>query len=335
MNCDGCSSPYDKSKDLKKEDIPQVTKFIKKYWDYISLPQSERKLEIEYIGGEVLFTSTPENIKEIDNLMRKDIKVGNSGIQTNLILSKEKLDSLQKLFPTKYSTSYNFNKTRKLNNSFLKFKKEFKKNYLYLYKKYQIKIPIIVLISNKNVKQIYKIYKLMNKYNINVTFRHFIPIGEGKNQQNLQVNNEIYSKQMLKILKDKNKKIIVEPLHTMINISEDTKRDTCYFQTDCYKNSININSNGNVYTCSEFEAIDMPIGNWKNQILNIKNILKITNRSKKIPDKCQTCEVLNECKAGCIVEGMLENNNMYEETFMCSSWKTIYKYIKTNKIKNK
>jgi radical SAM protein with 4Fe4S-binding SPASM domain len=331
MNCIGCSSPYNNSKDIQLSDIDDISKFIIKYTEFVNIKNIE--LDIEHLGGEVLFKKEVEDFVDFDKSLSENFKIINSGIQTNLIINKNKIDKLENSFNSKYSTSYNFDNSRKLKNSSKLFKNQWKENYNYIFNKYNKKIPIVITISNDNVKKMKKIYQYCNRKKIDIIFRHFIPIGNGYKMKNLIPNNKIFSDSLIYILNDKNRQINVEPLNKMIDLCNNKNLDTCGFQSECYKNSINIDPEGKVYTCLELAQLGIDIGNWKEQTLNKKNIYKIIERSKQLPDLCKTCKVVDYCKGGCMAEGFTSKNNLYQETFMCESWKKVFNeilFIKNN-----
>lgn len=326
INCIGCSSPFNKEKDFSStnENLQKLNKFLRLYSSIVKNKQN--LLDISYIGGEVLNSQNVDYFKYIDNfLINKNWDII-SGIQTNLIYEKQKLDDLIKNYEN-FSTSYNFDDSRKIRNKSKLFKTKFKENYIYAYKK-NINIPIIVLITSKNVSKMFKIYKLLNKYNINVVFRYFLPIGNGKDLLDLIPNQELFAKNLIQINEDKNKIINVEPLETMKKIVNKIIPHSCGFQNNCVDCSLSIENNNKIYTCMEIAELNILSISDDMEKINFDNLEKLNNRKTLISDECKKCNVFEYCKGGCMAESYMINKDLYGKTFMCKSWYILFNYLK-------
>lgn len=326
INCIGCSSPYNKEKDfnIEEKNLKKLNNFLRLYNALVK--NKYNTLDISYLGGEVLSNNEVKHFKNIDDFFIKNNWNIYSGIQTNLIVEKSKLDDLIKNYKN-FSTSYNFDNTRRIKGKSKLFKNKFKENYKYLYEK-GIQTPIIVLITNKNVKHMFKIYKVLNNLKINVVFRYFLPIGKGKNLKDLIPNQEVFANNLIKINEDKNKIIKVEPLETMKSIINKTIPHACGFQNNCTECSLSIENNNKIFTCLEIAELNiLPISdNLKN--INLENLKKLSERKEKLPEECKKCNVFEYCKGGCMAESYMINENLYGKTFMCKSWYILFNYLK-------
>lgn len=327
MNCKGCYSPLLANNSFfnySTKNLTLLNNFIKEYMEFIN--SNEDFLELNYLGGEVSLSNI-ETFKNIREELNKNWNI-NDGIQTNLIMKKEKLDEFFKIFNKNISTSYNFDKSRRINSSWKIFKTKFLENYKYFYKKYNLKLPIVCLITSNNVKDMYKIYKFCNNNEIGVVFTWFKPMGEGKNLFDLIPNRKEYAKKILQINNDKNRKINVFPLDQMKDIKNGKLKQACGWQNDCVDCSLCVESDNKVFTCSEIAELEKDFSISEDmKSINQQNYVALKKRKFLLPKECLECNVFEYCKGGCMAESYSYNKDLYGKTYMCEAWKIIFNEI--------
>lgn len=331
LYCEGCISSVQNPNgpDISKDD----NKLIFKTLDNINLitnPGEEVKYSVSFLGGEPLMSK--DDLKYYNEFVEEFSSIiSDFGIQSNLVFHKDILNEIIKfkdLYKGRLGTSYNFNKTRMFNKSHTAFKEKFLDNYLTLSEELNYNIPVIVVITNNNVKSMPHIYNFFNDKNIDVTFFHFLPMGKKTNYfkyYDEQDFHEHFARNLLQIHNDKNKKITVQPIDKIVNAFNNRSEVGCLMQQDCFKKSFCVEADGNIFVCPELSAQNkFPLGNWKTGDVHNDNIKILRDRSIKVEEECLKCEHYSYCRSGCMAESLVVDGNLYGKTYMCSSWKILF-----------
>lgn len=336
--CEGCVSSVNSVKNkvtISEEDNDNIFNTISKI-NEVTNPGSDIKYDIQFFGGEPLLDV--EDLEYYENTVKKysDV-IEHYGIQSNFSFNDKIYDKLvnnMNMWFKRLGTSYNFNNTRMLNNSSKEFKNKFFNNYKKVSKKFGYNIPIIIVITPDNVDKIYTYFKILNKNNIDVTFYHFLPFGKKTSYftyYNEDKYHEKFSEGMIKILKDKNKKIRVHPIDKIKDSFSNNVDFGCGMQLDCFKKSVCVEASGDIFVCTELSALGLyPLGNWKKQTVYNDNIKALKKRVSHVDKDCLKCKYFSHCKSGCMAEGFVKNKNLYEKTYMCKSWLKIFDFLDKN-----
>jgi uncharacterized protein len=213
-----------------------------------------------------------------------------------------------------------------------KFKEKFLKNYQILSKELDYNLPIIVVTTPNNVKDMYKIYSLLNKHKIDVTFFHFLPMGKKTSYFTYYEKEEgffdEFADNLLKINQDIDKQVIVQPIDKIVETVKYKTEYGCGMQQDCFKQSFCVEADGNIFICPELSAQNKyPLGNWKTREVYNENINLLKKRMTRVDNDCLKCNYYQYCKSGCMAESLASGGDLFQKTYMCRSWKRIFKYL--------
>lgn len=336
IHCEGCISSTQgilKKESIQISDSPKIFNHLN-VLNNITNKNEKVSYSISFLGGEPLIDTSDYSFYK-DMILNFNHQIADYGVQTNLIFDDSVLNELladKKMWSGKVGTSYNFNKTRMLNKSHKEFKAEFLKNYNTFSENFDYNLPIIVVVTPNNVKDIFKIYEFLNSKDIDVTFFHFLPMGKKTKYSSYFKDDNFhqnFSSKLIKISEDPNKKIRVHPIDKIDDVFSKENSFGCGLQNDCFKKSFCVESDGNVYLCAELAAQKaFPIGNWRTEKVFSENISLLKKRTTNVDPECLSCEFYSVCQSGCMAESYAETKSLYNKTYMCESWKPIFHHFK-------
>lgn len=105
----------------------------------------------------------------------------------------------------------------------------------------------------------------------------------------------------------------------------------CTFRDGCNKDFLCIDQNGDIYPCGRFSDIkQFRLGNVCNQTeepLEISTLQPLLlRRSCRVPAKCQKCEYLDLCHAGCSAEAVIEGE-LDMPPVLCKDYRMLFDYF--------
>nr|WP_157968176.1 SPASM domain-containing protein [Cysteiniphilum litorale] len=314
-----------------------ITSFheIKKFLDEMKLNITH--FYLEFLGGEILtypYNDLCEIVKYAREYFGKFYKF-DTGCQTNLIGSQQKVENLIKLFgKDKVSTSIDsFSSLRTVNGCDLKYRAIFKKNDDYLAKNYH-RLPAVYVLDSDGLDNLEREVKRANHLSRNLNIR--LPFNGGKdvNYADLDRIAELMCGVFDKWVMNSN--IIIDPFYLFLKkrintfLGKSVKAIThCNFQCDCAIKSLNIDPSGDIYLCQEMADANLfKLGNVKDRRgldQPVWNILQA--RTRLLHKDCLSCPYLKECQGGCMVNSIQSGNGVYGKPNECIVWKAIFRRI--------
>lgn len=338
-DCSYCSSWQEKTAPLMKmEELDKALDFIYGKIQDLGLGGTRENLTVQYVGGELLALPT-EYLREFSNKVENKLsplfKEFKHGGQSNLIGSRQKINSMYEIFDGNLGTSFDhFTEQRTIQKDSSKYKTILLKNISSIKKDFAKSMPGIVVVDKKMAPFIEEELNLASNRKSHITLRPVFDGGSPVEKLSLSDMQEVY----LKLYNNwfLKQKMCVEPFYSYLEkrISSLTNSDIsnmsgCPSQHNCAVTSINMDPDGTLYLCQEMSDSDVYIlgnavkGEW-NQDLHEQ----MKARSLHLSSDCIKCPYFKECQGGCMKEAIeYTPEGMYGKTIFCSIWKAIFKRI--------
>lgn len=331
-DCDYCSSfDVDEKSYMSKDDVVGSIEYLFK----TVLPAQRitpTAVTIQYVGGEVLTIPT-DTLNTIVNSVRYFFAELNisivDGVQTNLIGSNRRVSNLITLFNGRVgSTIETVTDKRTISNSAQGFKDIWNDRVSLLPRNGNS--GLIFTVDHDTSRHAQAEYKASCDLNLPITYR---PVFEGgKSVEKLSASD--YTSILLDTLSKwfMSTKPAVEPLLDMIK-SRITSHSmshcsSCNRQSDCAKRGMNIEPNGDLYTCLEMADSGVyKLGNGISKTFNTNTWSKIALRDAVISRECGACPYFTSCKGGCLIESEQAGMGMYSKTPYCSTYINVFSEI--------
>lgn len=339
--CDYCSSyqnaplKYMSVKDFKKS----IDYFVESILPIIGLDKKGTHIAVQYVGGEIL-TIPKHIIKECVFYARKKLGLYFheviDGVQSNLIANSQQVIFLHNLFRKNIGTSVdNFSDMRKVGNSSDKYREIYKKSTDELYKRRRFKPPVIFVVDQFGIMNMHKEIELSKNNGTDITLRAAFP-GGSKVAQAMKSELALeYGKAFDNWILKSN--IRIEPFYQLLvsRLSSVDKSKSkfdfyngCPFQRNCSKVSLDIEPNGDLYTCLDMaDSNQFKLGNSLDKTFDIKIWKMLSERQNIIDDKCKSCKWFDNCQGGCMSEAIHHDKGVYGRTELCEVWETIFNKI--------
>ena len=338
-DCSYCSSWQEKTAPLMSmSELDKALNFIEKKILDLGLGGERKNLTVQYVGGELLSVPT-DYLREFSNKVKYKLsplfEEFKHGGQSNLIGSKDKVNSLYEIFDGNLGTSFDhFTEQRTINKDSKKYKTILIKNVETIKKEYFKNMPGIVVVDKKIAPYIEDEINLASERKSHITLRPVFNGGSPVEKLTLEEMENIYLK-----LYDNwflKQKMCLEPFYSYLTkrISNLNNEDIsnisgCPSQHNCAITSINMDPDGTLYLCQEMSDSDSYIlGNaikeeWNQELHEI-----MKSRSEHLSNECITCPYFKECQGGCIKEAVeYTAEGIYGKTIFCSIWKKIFARI--------
>ncbi|MFS1429236.1 SPASM domain-containing protein [Vibrio splendidus] len=337
-NCSYCSSAMVEKLDaMTPFEARQSALNVIKYWEQVGV--SPKYLTIEYVGGEV--TMLPlEKLTEIVTSVRDVFSAHgvnvHDGVQSNLIAPKRKLEALYELFDGRMGTSIdNFTSQRKIGSSSTRYRKKLNESLEHFHSIKGKILPAVLTIDANNKAFISDEYKIANQDGRDLVIR---PVFQGGSTVELVSQKEllgIYTNVFEEWFMKGN--ISVEPLSSLLKKRIDTlngkseQGNYCSWQSDCIRNSLSIEPNGDAFVCQELADHDFGLlGNTITGEYDHAIMRKLGRRSVKIAKQCGNCTYFNDCQGGCMMHAIEKGLTEYDKTPYCETWKALFSLLDIN-----
>ncbi len=337
-DCSYCSSFESKASSLMVlDDAKKSLNFIKDLINKLGLGGQRNSITVQYIGGEIL--TVPTNyLKEFTNIVKNELsplfKDFRHGVQSNLISSSQKIDSLFEIFETNIGTSFDSHtEQRTVKKDHNKYNVIFLKNISHIKKKYGKNMSGVVVLDKKMGPHLFSEIVLRNSKKQHITIRPVFNGGSSVDELSIEeilfYFNQSFDNWIMK------QNIIIEPFYSYLNKRIKNKKGLnfedisgCPSQHNCAMVSLNLDPNGDLYICQDMaDAKQYCIGNAINKTLNIELYEKIKNRTNNLNSDCLSCDYFKECQGGCMSEAIHHHNDMYGKTSYCIVWKSLFSKI--------
>ncbi len=200
--------------------------------------------------------------------------------------------------------------------------------------KYEVDFNILSVVSKNVAKHPMKIYDFYKKNNFQ--YIQFIPcldeLGE-MNVKNYSLTPKDYGDFLCQLFdlwyKDiiAGKQVSIRMFENIVQMLIGYPPESCDMQGICSVNAV-IESDGSVYPCDFYVLDEWNLGNINNctfEALKTNELgRKFVNDSIEKPNKCQKCEYINICRAGCR-RNYINIDGEYQNYF-CESYKAFYGY---------
>jgi radical SAM protein with 4Fe4S-binding SPASM domain len=334
-DCTYCSCESDVSagriplNDLKKSLDFALTHF---------LARSPKKTDCgaEVIGGEVMTLPTNylrQAVDTIRQIVGDKVKHVDVGCQSNLIGSKTKIKALKEMIDN-YSigTSMDsFTSKRTIKGDADKYRQLATQGAHYLQEISGNTIGTVIVCDSDTINRIVDEYKRAHKDQRRLTIR---PIFAGRNDIDY-LDPSLLGKHW-KALIDIwfiEGDTVIEPLMRMTKSMLGMRVDEvgCPYWRSCSSNSLNIEPNGDLYTCQEMADVGAgKLGNAISGEWHDKMYLLLSKRQTNIDKECQQCQWYRYCQGGCMMESFTETGSFYSRPNNCTAWKLVFKALDDN-----
>ena len=290
----------------------------------------------EVIGGEVMILPTDylkqavETIRQVtgDKVKRVDV-----GCQSNLIGSKKKINALKEIVDD-YSigTSVdNFTNKRTINGNAAKYRELATRGAEYLKEISGATVGTVIVCDNENIDRIVDEYKIAKKDKRRITVR---PVFAGKHSIDY-LDPKLLGKHWKELIDTWfiEGNTAVEPLMRMAKsmLGMRSEEVGCPYWRSCSANSLNIEPNGDIYTCQEMADVGAgKLGNALRGEWDDKMYLTLSKRQTNIDQECQQCQWYAYCQGGCMMESFTETGSFYSRPNNCAAWKVMFKALDDN-----
>jgi radical SAM protein with 4Fe4S-binding SPASM domain len=299
---------------------------------YKSVSNDLTTCNIEILGGELLILPTTY-INEIYSIIKR--VVSNSfenyslGSQTNLIGSERKIENLYSISNGAIGTSTdNFSNARSINGSADKYRELSNKGSLVVENLSGNYPGAVIVFDSNNILDILNEYNLATSLGRRITIRQ---VFQGANEVSTADHQSmsIAWENLIKLWFMKGT-ISINPFDRIIkNMLGVTDTIGCPFWNTCAGNSINMEPNGDLYLCQEMaDSEAYKLGNAKSQEWSQQNFIKLSKRRLHLSEDCNSCEFLEYCQGGCMLEVHLESDDIYAKPRSCVVWKSMFGAIK-------
>ena len=328
MNCSYC---YDKPfRDTIKEDMDMET------LDNVFkvLTKSVNSLNIIWHGGEMTLLGTQwfKTAHELINSKYPGIVNEYSCMSNGLLFNEEWFKTFKEL-NIEPGISYNYSTQTELRSDIDI------DNILELDRKYNSKLGIIDVITNKNADRNIEAYDYYNSKKVPACFNRVF-VTEQASENELLLNETEYSESFSRyfdhVLNHRNPSINERSIMESINFFIDPRDNTCTFN-DCRNKWIGVNPIGDVYPCDRYFPDMYKAGNIKD-FSNLEDIFYSKGYLKYVEDvehrmlkHCRQCDYYVMCMGGCNANSITATGTCREpdENFC----KVIKKIIDTSYLK--
>ena len=315
--------------DLQKSLIFALDKF---------LPRTSEKTYCgaEVIGGEVMVLPT-EYLKQAVEAIREGVgsKVErvDVGCQSNLIGSKKKIDALRGIIDEHSigTSKDSFTNKRTVNGDADKYRELATKGANYLSEISGDTIGTVIVFDKDNIDKVVDEYRIAEKAQTRITIR---PVFAGKHSIDY-LEPKLLGKYWKELIDEWfiDGRMAVEPLMRMTKsmLGMRTAEVGCPYWRSCSANSLNIEPNGDIYTCQEMADVGAgKLGNAISGEWDDEMYLTLSKRQTNIDQECQQCQWYKYCQGGCMMESFTETGSFYSRPNNCMAWKMIFKSIDDN-----
>ena len=290
----------------------------------------------EVIGGEVMILPT-NYLRQATDAIRQIVgdKVGrvDVGCQSNLIGSKKKIKALKEIIDD-YSigTSIDsFTSKRTVKGDADKYRQLAAQGADYLSQISGDTIGTVIVCDKDNIDKIVDEYQIAQKDKRRITIR---PVFAGKHSIDY-LDPELLGRHWKELIDvwfiegD----TAVEPLMRMTKsmLGMRTEEVGCPYWRSCSANSLNIEPNGDIYTCQEMADVGAgKLGNAVRGEWDDDMYLQLSKRQTNIDQACQKCEWYQYCQGGCMMESFTETGSFYSRPNNCAAWKVMFRALDDN-----
>lgn len=311
--CDYCSTDTKSTDYLTLLDLSESLNSLKIYMKNIGLVPEATEVTVCFLGGE-LTTLNINFLKKAKSLVEMSLSNFCSvliGMQTNLIMSTDKIDDVYSLFNGNIGTSVdNFTESRRFKGSAKLYKETFDKNVSHLKNSGRNNIGACYVVSDEGIDNVEKEIELAekNKYPLKLIMARQSYKGDAHFDfsNRLEEVKELYLSLLDEWFMKSN--VPIDPFLYMLNRKLTQLGDTtlgcfesCNFTNTCHKQGVSIEPNGDFYFCQEMADLkSLRLGNLIVAEFDSKPIEVSQFRESNIGVTCSSCEHFVSCKGGCM-----------------------------------
>lgn len=299
--------------------------------------KEDSTISVQYVGGEIAIVPKKILYPCVFYAREKFSSLFNTvidGVQSNLIGSEKRINSLSTLFGNRIGTSVdNRGKSRTVAGSPDKYREILEKN-IQLLSKRRITPGRIFVVDKEGLDNAEFEFDKAVESSYNLTYRPVFHGGKDVSSASMDdlclVMGNVFDKWVMK------SHVSIEPFHQLLNerLFEKTKdpelafRFGCPFQTDCASVSLNLEPDGDLYVCLDMADSDQnKLGNAINEDFDTTLWNQLNLRKQHLDKSCKSCSYLESCQGGCMSEAIHSSKSIYGKTELCPLWKTIFAKI--------
>lgn len=335
-SCDYCSTDTNNQAVMSNTELGESCDSLKSYMHSLKIDPKDTAVTVCMLGGE-LTTLSLNRLREVKEIVEsklsnfRDLEIG---LQTNLIMSGDKMLDVYDLFDGNVGTSIdNFSSARKFKGSSTRYRQIFSDNYLKVKSERGVSLgACYVAGSNKELtRKEYEEAKIQG-YPLKLIAARQSYAGE--RTADTSIERTAITESFIEIFDDwfMRGDAAVEPFAYMVNkkvlLAEGAgshEFESCIFTDKCHSQGVSIEPNGDFYFCQELADLKvMKLGNLVEGSVDKTAIAASQFRSANILASCATCEHYKVCRGGCMansIDGLVGAHNkdpyckMYKEIF--------------------
>ncbi len=334
-DCSYCSCESDVPSDrMPIKDLKKSLSFA--LGNFLSRTSEKKYCGAEVIGGEVMILPTnylKQAVEAIRLIVGDKVKRVSVSCQSNLIGSKDKIKSLEGMIDDcRIGTSIDsFTDKRTIKGDADKYRKLAARGANYLKEISGDTGSAVIVCDKDNIDRIIDEYRIAQKAKREITIR---PVFAGKHTIDY-LDPNLLGKHWKELIDTwfMEGDTVVEPLHRMTKsmLGMRTEEVGCPYWRSCTANSLNIEPNGDIYTCQEMADVGAgKLGNAIRGEWDDEMYLTLSKRQTNIDQACQQCQWYKYCQGGCMMESFTETGSFYSRPNNCTAWKIIFKTLNDN-----
>lgn len=204
-------------------------------------------------------------------------------------------------------------------------------------KKYFGHVGAIAVMSKKNIGHIKEMYEFFKENDITLKANPLIHSGSAIGKEYLGITPVEYGRAMINLFdiwfndENPNMKMTVDNMDALVRTRLTGNAYSCNHSRSCNDKFLSIGPLGDVYPCGRFDGNEtFNLGNINTDsvetILEKAKASSFSSRTKML-SSCGKCEYGKVCNGGCMHNGYMRKENIFDKDYYCKSYKMMFGHI--------
>lgn len=198
-----------------------------------------------------------------------------------------------------------------------------------------IGVSCLMVLTSHALIESFDFLDYFEKRNLHLKINPLLNYGEVYEHPELSLKEGEYAEYLIRLYRyvvENDRDICISPLDKILQgILYENRITECTFCSDCNKDFLCIDYNGDIYPCGKYaDMSEYRIGNIKEGNYNLletpimKNLL--SRRSTTLPEACAACKYVSFCHAGCNAEASIDGN-IKKAPVLCADYKRLFDFF--------